>query len=193
MEPPLSWLGVFLLSYRMQIRSVVRSRGDNWWINSMQFVSDNWQYRPILKWDQLSKSFPWGVFMLQGAGLAIADAFKVHSFCTKPSLVQHFNLGIGSLKHHCHLSSFHRWGSSNSHYSCCYHNQCYFYWIHKQSCLCHRSVSHLGEHRKQNLSVSIDFEISIYKSVGENCKYSSSTSHFTVLHVCFTLVHATDR
>ncbi|CAF3492544.1 unnamed protein product [Rotaria sordida] len=37
----------------------------------------NWKYNPILQWDQLSKSFPWGVFMLQGAGLAIADGFKV--------------------------------------------------------------------------------------------------------------------
>ncbi|CAF4156283.1 unnamed protein product [Rotaria magnacalcarata] len=36
----------------------------------------NWKYNPILQWDELSKSFPWGVFMLQGAGLAIADGFK---------------------------------------------------------------------------------------------------------------------
>ncbi|CAF1309623.1 unnamed protein product [Adineta steineri] len=36
----------------------------------------NWEYHPILQWDQLSKKFPWGVFMLQGAGLAIADGFK---------------------------------------------------------------------------------------------------------------------
>lgn len=34
-------------------------------------------YHPILTWSQFSKSFPLGVFMLQGAGLAIADAFKV--------------------------------------------------------------------------------------------------------------------
>jgi di/tricarboxylate transporter len=41
------------------------------------FILDKWEYHPILTWNQLSKSFPWGVFMLQGAGLAIADAFKV--------------------------------------------------------------------------------------------------------------------
>jgi hypothetical protein len=38
---------------------------------------DNWKYQPILPWNHLSKTFPWGVFMLQGAGLAIADGFKV--------------------------------------------------------------------------------------------------------------------
>ena len=42
-----------------------------------RFVLAKWEYHPILTWNQLSKSFPWGVFMLQGAGLAIADAFKV--------------------------------------------------------------------------------------------------------------------
>jgi hypothetical protein len=40
------------------------------------FQSD-WEYQPILPWNHLSKTFPWGVFMLQGAGLAIADGFKV--------------------------------------------------------------------------------------------------------------------
>ena len=39
---------------------------------------DQWEYHPIVRWDQLSKGFPWGVFMLQGAGLAIADGFKVY-------------------------------------------------------------------------------------------------------------------
>jgi hypothetical protein len=34
-------------------------------------------YKPILPWSHLSKTFPWGVFMLQGAGLAIADGFRV--------------------------------------------------------------------------------------------------------------------
>lgn len=38
----------------------------------------DWEYRPILPWNHLSKTFPWGVFMLQGAGLAIADGFKVN-------------------------------------------------------------------------------------------------------------------
>ncbi|CAF2920770.1 unnamed protein product [Rotaria sp. Silwood2] len=41
---------------------------------------ENWKYHPILEWKELSKSFPWGVFMLQGAGLAIADGFKVFFF-----------------------------------------------------------------------------------------------------------------
>jgi hypothetical protein len=40
---------------------------------------EKWEYEPILQWDQLSKKFPWGIFMLQGAGLAIADGFKVNS------------------------------------------------------------------------------------------------------------------
>lgn len=38
----------------------------------------NWEYKPILEWSQLSKTFPWGVFMLQGAGLAIAEGFRVN-------------------------------------------------------------------------------------------------------------------
>ncbi|CAF4645466.1 unnamed protein product [Rotaria sp. Silwood1] len=42
----------------------------------------NWKYNPILQWDQLSKSFPWGVFMLQGAGLAIADGFQASNLST---------------------------------------------------------------------------------------------------------------
>ncbi|CAF2044398.1 unnamed protein product [Rotaria magnacalcarata] len=40
------------------------------------FISENWDYNPILEWNHLSKVFPWGVFMLQGAGLAIAEGFK---------------------------------------------------------------------------------------------------------------------
>ncbi len=43
----------------------------------MRIILEKWEYHPILQWDQLSKYFPWGVFMLQGAGLAIADGFKV--------------------------------------------------------------------------------------------------------------------
>ncbi|CAF2868826.1 unnamed protein product [Rotaria sp. Silwood2] len=42
----------------------------------------NWKYKPIIQWNQLSKSFPWGVFMLQGAGLAIADGFKASDLST---------------------------------------------------------------------------------------------------------------
>jgi hypothetical protein len=42
-------------------------------------ILEKWEYHPILQWDQLSKKFPWGIFMLQGAGLAIADGFKVIS------------------------------------------------------------------------------------------------------------------
>ncbi|CAF4966390.1 unnamed protein product, partial [Rotaria socialis] len=41
-------------------------------------LKKNWDYNPILEWSHLSKVFPWGVFMLQGAGLAIADGFKVY-------------------------------------------------------------------------------------------------------------------
>ncbi|CAF0929686.1 unnamed protein product [Didymodactylos carnosus] len=43
--------------------------------DSNPFQTD-WKYNPILQWSVLSKMFPWGVFMLQGAGLSIADAFK---------------------------------------------------------------------------------------------------------------------
>jgi di/tricarboxylate transporter len=42
-------------------------------------VLGKWEYQRIVQWDQLSKKFPWGVFMLKGAGLAIADAFKVNT------------------------------------------------------------------------------------------------------------------
>ena len=38
---------------------------------------ENWEYQPILPWDYVSETFPWNVFFLQGAGLAIADGFKV--------------------------------------------------------------------------------------------------------------------
>lgn len=39
---------------------------------------ENWTYKPIFDWKHLSSMFPWGVFMLQGAGLALADGFKVY-------------------------------------------------------------------------------------------------------------------
>ena len=39
---------------------------------------ENWEYQPILPWNYLSDTFPWNVFVLQGAGLAIADGFKVN-------------------------------------------------------------------------------------------------------------------
>ena len=35
-----------------------------------KFFLGDWEYHPILQWDQLSKKFPWGVFMLQGAGFS---------------------------------------------------------------------------------------------------------------------------
>lgn len=43
-----------------------------------RLIVEKWAYHPIIQWDQLSKKFPWGVFMLQGAGLAIAEGFKVN-------------------------------------------------------------------------------------------------------------------
>ncbi|CAF1034449.1 unnamed protein product [Rotaria sordida] len=53
----------------------------------------NWKYNPILQWDQLSKSFPWGVFMLQGAGLAIADGFKASNLSTTIACFLHIIVG----------------------------------------------------------------------------------------------------
>lgn len=38
---------------------------------------DNWTYRPIVDWKDLSKNFPWGTLILLGAGLSIAHAAKV--------------------------------------------------------------------------------------------------------------------
>jgi hypothetical protein len=43
-----------------------------------ELILENWEYQPILSWNRLSKTFPWGVFMLQGAGLAIAEGFRVN-------------------------------------------------------------------------------------------------------------------
>ncbi|CAF3887585.1 unnamed protein product [Rotaria sordida] len=54
---------------------------------------EEWEYHPILTWDQLSKSFPWGVFMLQGAGLAIADGFKVSNLSSTIAAFLHFIVG----------------------------------------------------------------------------------------------------
>lgn len=51
--------------------------GERFLFPSMICLGD-WEYQPILPWNHLSKTFPWGVFMLQGAGLAIADGFKVN-------------------------------------------------------------------------------------------------------------------
>lgn len=57
----------------------------------------NWEYRPILPWNFLSITFPWNVFVLQGAGLAIANGFKVirWSFPTEMQNVNEFDcLGV---------------------------------------------------------------------------------------------------
>ena len=68
---------------------------------------EQWKYHPILQWDQLSKKFPWGVFMLQGAGLAIADAVKVsRAFSVRPNVIERNRLGIGSLLDDCRFSQF---------------------------------------------------------------------------------------
>ncbi|CAF4016015.1 unnamed protein product, partial [Rotaria sp. Silwood1] len=54
---------------------------------------ENWKYNPILEWSELSKSFPWGVFMLQGAGFAIADGFKASNLSTTIASFLHFIVG----------------------------------------------------------------------------------------------------
>ncbi|CAF1207164.1 unnamed protein product [Adineta steineri] len=54
---------------------------------------NDWEYHPILTWDLLSKSFPWGVFMLQGAGLAIAQAFQVSDLSSTIAAFLHFIVG----------------------------------------------------------------------------------------------------
>ncbi|CAF3396963.1 unnamed protein product [Rotaria socialis] len=56
------------------------------------FQSD-WKYQPIIQWNQLMKTFPWGVFMLQGAGLAIADGFKASDLSTTIATIMHFIVG----------------------------------------------------------------------------------------------------
>ncbi|CAF4234444.1 unnamed protein product, partial [Adineta steineri] len=60
--------------------------------NKNPFHND-WEYHPILTWDLLSKSFPWGVFMLQGAGLAIAQAFQVSDLSSTIAAFLHFIVG----------------------------------------------------------------------------------------------------
>ncbi|CAF3873070.1 unnamed protein product [Adineta steineri] len=54
---------------------------------------ENWQYNPILPWNHLSKTFPWGVFMLQGAGLAIADGFKTSDLSSTMATFLRFIIG----------------------------------------------------------------------------------------------------
>jgi di/tricarboxylate transporter len=77
MEQQLYSSAVFHLFYQIKIHLKVRS---NFYRDSLKncFVLGDWKYHPILTWNELSKAFPWGVFMLQGAGLAIADGFKVY-------------------------------------------------------------------------------------------------------------------
>lgn len=61
--------------------------------------------------------------MLQGAGLAIADAFKVHIFFNmKFGLLMMVVVGIRFIKYYCQFSSLYRWSTSNGYYSCCYYN-----------------------------------------------------------------------
>ncbi|CAF1269355.1 unnamed protein product [Adineta ricciae] len=55
-------------------------------------VSD-WEYHPILKWNELAKAFPWSVFMLQGAGLAIADGFTASDLSSTIATFLHFIVG----------------------------------------------------------------------------------------------------
>ncbi|CAF1490892.1 unnamed protein product [Rotaria magnacalcarata] len=56
-------------------------------------LQSNWKYKPIIQWNQLMKTFPWGVFMLQGAGLAIADGFKSSDLSATIATMLHFIIG----------------------------------------------------------------------------------------------------
>ncbi|CAM4951021.1 unnamed protein product [Rotaria socialis] len=55
--------------------------------------SKNWEYQPIVHWEQISKKFPWGVFMLQGAGLAIAEGFKISNLSATIATFLRFIVG----------------------------------------------------------------------------------------------------
>jgi hypothetical protein len=41
------------------------------------FIED-WKYKPIISWTDLSRNYPWGSLILLGAGLSIAQAFQVY-------------------------------------------------------------------------------------------------------------------
>ncbi|CAF4343210.1 unnamed protein product, partial [Rotaria sp. Silwood2] len=56
-----------------------------------------WEYQPIVHWDQLSKKFPWGVFMLQGAGLAIAEGFKASNLSDTVATFLQFIVGASDI------------------------------------------------------------------------------------------------
>ncbi|CAF1236384.1 unnamed protein product [Adineta ricciae] len=57
----------------------------------------DWQYHPILRWEQICKTFPWGVFMLQGAGLAIADGFKASDLSSMLASFLQFVVGASDI------------------------------------------------------------------------------------------------
>ncbi|CAF1290111.1 unnamed protein product [Rotaria sordida] len=59
--------------------------------------SKQWEYQPIIHWDHLSKKFPWGVFMLQGAGLAIAEGFKESNLSETVASFLHFIVGASDI------------------------------------------------------------------------------------------------
>ncbi|CAF1137416.1 unnamed protein product [Adineta ricciae] len=58
---------------------------------------NEWTYKPILPWNHLSKTFPWGVFMLQGAGLAIADGFKTSDLSSTMATFLQFIVGAPNI------------------------------------------------------------------------------------------------
>ncbi|CAF1027076.1 unnamed protein product [Rotaria sp. Silwood1] len=59
--------------------------------------SKQWKYQPIIRWDHLSKNFPWGVFMLQGAGLAIAEGFKASNLSDTIATFLQFIVGASDI------------------------------------------------------------------------------------------------
>lgn len=107
----------------------------------------DWEYQPILPWNHLSKTFPWGVFMLQGAGLAIADGFTVRKRKLR-GISYRINLGIRSLQYNGNISTLYYWCSKTDRHSLCYHHKCILHRINKQSCLCEYSVSYPQQYCK---------------------------------------------
>ncbi|CAF4637272.1 unnamed protein product, partial [Rotaria sp. Silwood1] len=66
-------------------------------ILNLTIVLEQWKYQPIIRWDHLSKNFPWGVFMLQGAGLAIAEGFKASNLSDTIATFLQFIVGASDI------------------------------------------------------------------------------------------------
>ena len=156
-----------------------------------RIILENWHYRPILEWSHLSKTFPWGVFMLQGAGLAIADGFKVSrnekNLSLKNIIVV---LGIRSFIYNRQVSSIYCWCIRCYCYLRGHSTECSIYRIHKQSCLCQYSISNPWQYCKlpfQSFYFNHQSNVSLGNYNGNSC----GSSYFTILHGCFSFIYVT--